>query len=257
MATKTESTYSLTKPTTPNSTSETIELKNREEGLEGRSAANSGGEQVDVEQNVVSVTDAEKTGSEFEVWWNEPAEQDPENPMNWTNKKKWSNIGVMSAITFLTPLASSMFAPGVPRVMAEFHSTSNITATFVVSIFVLGFAFGPLVIAPLSEIYGRVIVYNVCNVFFIVFSAGCALSQNMSMLLAFRFLGGFAGVATITCGSGTVTDIMPTEKRGGAMALWALGPILGPIIGPVCGGFLIEAAGWRWVFWLITIAVSS
>lgn len=149
-----------------------------------------------------------------------------------------------------------MFAPGIPRVMAEFNSTSNVTATFVVSIFVLGFAFGPLILAPLSELYGRVIVYNVCNVFFVLFTIGCALAQNMDMLLAFRFLAGFAGVATVTCGSGTVADLMPTEKRGGAMAMWALGPILGPIVGPVTGGFLIQAAGWRWSFWLITIAVS-
>ena len=77
----------------------------------------------------------------------------------------------------------------------------------------------------------------------------------MDMLLAFRFLAGFAGVATITCGSGTIVDMMPPEQRGSAMAIWALGPILGPIIGPVVGGFLVEAAGWRWVFYLITIAV--
>ena len=48
------------------------------------------------------------------------------------------------------PLASSMFAPGVPVIMADFHNTSNTFATFVVSIFVLGFAAGPLVLAPLS-----------------------------------------------------------------------------------------------------------
>lgn len=41
------------------------------------------------------------------------------------------------------------------------------------------------------------------------------------------------------------------------MALWSLGPLLERIIGPMVGGFLIEAAGWRWVFWLIAIAVSQ
>jgi multidrug resistance protein len=149
-----------------------------------------------------------------------------------------------------------MFAPGIPAVLKEFNTQSNTVATFVVSIFVLGFAFGPLVMAPLSEMYGRVIVYNVCNVLFLIFTILCAVAQNVGMLMAFRFLAGFAGVATITCGSGTIADLMPREKRGGAMALWSLGPLLGPIIGPVVGGFLIEAAGWRWVFWLIAIAVS-
>lgn len=149
-----------------------------------------------------------------------------------------------------------MMAPGVPQIMAEFKSSDNMEATFVVSIFVLGFAFGPLIIAPLSELYGRTIVYHVCNSLFVIFSAACALSTNVGMLMAFRFLSGFAGVAVVTCGSGSIADVMPPEQRGRSMALWSLGPLLGPVIGPVCAGFLIEAKGWRWVFWIITIVVS-
>jgi len=150
-----------------------------------------------------------------------------------------------------------MFAPGVPKVLEEFHTTSNTEATFVVSIFVLGFAFGPIVLAPMSEIVGRMPVYNVCNVLFLLFTILCAVSKNMGMLMAFRFFAGFAGVATVTCGSGTIVDMMPTEKRGGAMALWSLGPLLGPIIGPVVGGFLIQGSNWRWVFWLIALGVGA
>jgi MFS family permease len=48
-----------------------------------------------------------------------------------------------------------MFAPGVPNLMTEFQSTNIELGTFVVSIYVLGFAFGPMVLAPLSELYGR------------------------------------------------------------------------------------------------------
>lgn len=140
--------------------------------------------------------------------------------------------------------------------MAEFHTSSSVFATFVVSIFVLGFAFGPLFLAPLSEMYGRIIIYHVCNVLFLVFSIGCAVAKNAGSLLALRFLAGVAGVATVTCGSGTIADIMPREKRGKAMTLWSSGPIMGPVIGPVIGGFLIQAKGWRWVFWVISIAVS-
>ena len=46
------------------------------------------------------------------------------------------------------------------------------------------------------------------------------------------------------------------EHRGGIIAIWALGPLLGPVIGPVAGGFLGQDAGWRWVLWLLSIAVS-
>jgi hypothetical protein len=68
---------------------------------------------------------------------------DMENPLNWTFWKKWGMIMLISAITFLTPLASSMFAPGVPEVMREFHSTNDMLEGFMVSVYVLGVRLHP------------------------------------------------------------------------------------------------------------------
>lgn len=150
-----------------------------------------------------------------------------------------------------------MSAPGVPQMLVDFKTDSKILATFVISVFVLGFAFGPLVVAPLSEWTGRVPVYHACNILFLIFTILCAVSKNMAMLIVFRFLAGFAGVAPITCGSGTIADLMPPERRGVAMSLWSLGPLFGPIIGPIAGGFLVEARDWRWVFWVIAIVVRN
>jgi hypothetical protein len=56
-----------------------------------------------------------------------------------------------------------MISPATADVMATFHSTNETLGAFVTSVYLLGYSFGPLVIAPLSEIYGRAIVYNVCN----------------------------------------------------------------------------------------------
>ena len=151
---------------------------------------------------------------------------------------------------------SSMLAPAVQQVMEDFDTTSTTFPTFVVSIFVLGFACGPLLLAPLSEIYGRVVIYNISNVLFVGFTILCAVSRNEAMLLAFRFLSGFAGVATITIGPGTIVDIMPREKRGKAVSVWSVGTILGPMVGPIIGGYVTEVAGWRWMFWVISIVVS-
>jgi multidrug resistance protein len=149
-----------------------------------------------------------------------------------------------------------MLAPGIELVMEDFNTKSTTFATFAVSIFVLGFACGPLFLAPLSELYGRVIIYNVTNVLFLGFTIMCAISQNESMLLAARFLSGFAGVATITIGSGTIADIMPREKRGKAVSIWSVGTILGPMVGPIIGGYVAQVAGWRWMFWAISMAVG-
>ncbi|EME39510.1 hypothetical protein DOTSEDRAFT_139366 [Dothistroma septosporum NZE10] len=188
------------------------------------------------------------------IFWD--SDDDPANPLNWSNGPKWGNVAVLSTMTFLSPLASSMFAPGVPDVMREFHSSSSLLAAFVVSIYVLGFAVGPLVIAPMSELYGRLIVYQVCNVGFLAFTIACAVAPSMGSLIAFRFFAGVFGVAPVTIGGGTIADLMPPAKRGGAMAIWAMGPLLGPVIGPVGGGFLSQAQGWRWIFWTIAMAVG-
>jgi multidrug resistance protein len=149
-----------------------------------------------------------------------------------------------------------MFAPGIAGLMKDFHSTNVTLGAFVVSVYLLGFAVGPLVLAPLSELYGRWIVYNVCSILFTIFNMACALSSSESMLIGFRFLAGCVGSSPLTLGGGTIADMIVQEQRGGAMALYALGPLLGPIIGPVAGGYLSEAEGWRWIFWVLTIMVQ-
>ncbi|KAJ5638455.1 hypothetical protein N7528_000845 [Penicillium herquei] len=181
---------------------------------------------------------------------------DPENPHNWSAWRKGSQLFLMAFNTFITPLASSMFTPGVSEVMKEFNTSSSMLGSFVVSVFLLGYCFGPFLIAPLSEIYGRVPLYHACNFLFLVFTVACAVSQSMPQLILFRLLAGMAGVCPLTIGSGTVADMISKEKRAGIMAIWAMGPILGPVVGPVAGGFLAEAAGWRWVFWVLTITTG-
>ena len=148
-----------------------------------------------------------------------------------------------------------MFAPGVPQVMDDFHSTDINLSSFVVSVYVLGYAFGPIVIAPLSELYGRLPLYHACNILFVILTIACAVSSNLNMLIGFRFLEGTFGSAPLTLGGGTIADMIVQQKRGGVMAIWAMGPLMGPVIGPVAGGYLSQAIGWRWVFWVIAIAV--
>ncbi len=170
--------------------------------------------------------------------------------------------------------------------MRTFHQHSDLMAAFVVSIYILGyvkynnlqnevsdrprFAVGPLVVAPLSELYGRSMLYHISNLLFVIFNVACAVSSSFGMLVAFRFLAGCAGATPLTLGGGTIADMckfdiqntldihvdfvaVPPQKRAGAMALWAMGPLIGPVLGPVCGGFLVQHTSWRWVFWILAI----
>lgn len=66
------------------------------------------------------------------------SQDDPEMPLNFPEKRKWMLIALLGAITFISPLASSMFAPGVMFMNETFHNTSTILSALTVSIFVLG-----------------------------------------------------------------------------------------------------------------------
>ncbi|KAH6877224.1 major facilitator superfamily domain-containing protein [Thelonectria olida] len=185
------------------------------------------------------------------VWWD--GEKDPDNPRNWSTKVKYTNGLLISASTFVTPLASSIFAPGVPELLRDFEETSAELAAFVVSVYVLGFAVGPMLLAPLSEMYGRLPIYHTCNLCFFAFTIACAEAPSMGALIAFRFLAGCFGAAPLTNGGGSIADMFDAEQRAGVMATFSIGPLIGPIVGPVIGGFLSDAKGWRWAFWLIAI----
>ena len=179
---------------------------------------------------------------------------DPAKPINWPASRKWKNVFVVSSLTLLTPFASSMFAPAVPDVMRDFESTNTLLAAFVVSVYVLGYAFGPLIIAPLSELYGRLWMYHTNTFLFIVFNMACGFATSLEMEIVFRFFAGFAGVAPMTVGSGTIADMFAQEERGKVMSAWTLPILLGPTLGPVAGSYIGEALGWRWDFYTLTIA---
>ncbi|KAJ4348127.1 uncharacterized protein N0V89_009499 [Didymosphaeria variabile] len=189
------------------------------------------------------------------VSWDGP--DDPENPMNWSYTKKWGTVCLISAITFLTPLASSMFAPGVPEVMSTFDSTNDMLEQFMVSVYVLGFAFGPMIIAPLSEMYGRLPLYHSCNALFVIFSIAAAVASSMGQFVVFRFFMGCFGGAPMVLGGGTIADLINREQRGTAMVVWMMGPTIGPCVGPIIGGFLTVAKGWRWNFWFVAIVAGA
>lgn len=163
------------------------------------------------------------------VDWSGP--DDPARAVNWTVKKKWSNIAVIAAVTFLTPLASSMVAPAIPEMMRDFKTSDATIGSFIVSIYILGYAIGPLIIAPMSELYGRLPIYHICNSLFVIWTIACAVAPNIGSLLVFRLFAGIAGSCPITIGAGSIADVFIQQERGGAMAIFAMGPILGPVIG--------------------------
>ena len=136
--------------------------------------------------------------------------------------------------------------------MLDFESDNEIYATLFVSVMEFGMILGPLLIAPLSELYGRTRVYNIGNILFVIFTIAGGLSRNFDMLIVFRFLTGVA-LVPITLNPIIIGDMFVQEQRGTVISITAVAPLLGPIAGPIIGGFLTETRGWRWTFWFPAI----
>ncbi|OQD98666.1 hypothetical protein PENSOL_c008G07706 [Penicillium solitum] len=107
-------------------------------------------------------------------------------------------------------LCTIIAAPVSLPILTNFHSTNALYRTLIVSIWELGEIISPLFWGPLSELYGRRWVLNIANLLFVVFLAGTALSTNIQMLIAFRFLSGLA-TACSPIGPGIVKDLFEEE----------------------------------------------
>lgn len=123
-------------------------------------------------------------------------------------------------------MASTVTAPAVPLIIERFQQSNQELESFVVSIYILGFAFGPLVVAPLSELYGRSIILHTTNIIFFAFNIGCALSTNLAMFIVFRFIVGLMACTPLTLGGGFVVDVISPQDRARALTIWTTGPLL-------------------------------
>lgn len=159
-------------------------------------------------------------------------------------------------LTSSRAISTLILAPAAPSILSDFQSSDKEITVLLVSIWELGEAIAPLLMGPLSEVYGRVPVYHAANVLFLVASVCSALSVNLAMLCAFRFFNGVAVGAT-ALNAAIVGDIFVPEERGKALAAEILPLLLSPILGPIAGGYFTQALGWRWTCWFSVILVGA
>ncbi|KAK7429177.1 hypothetical protein QQZ08_004392 [Neonectria magnoliae] len=177
---------------------------------------------------------------------------DPGNPHNWPKWLRWM-ITMVSAFTcFVVAFSSSAYTGTMTELMIHFEASDTLI-TAGVSLYVLGFALGPLVWAPLSEMYGRQIVFGLSYGAYAVFSAGCTADNGVATLLVLRFFAGAFGSSPLTNAGGVISDVFEANERSIAMGVFSLAPAMGPTLGPFIGGYLGEDEGWRWVMGLMAI----
>ncbi|KAL5360339.1 major facilitator superfamily domain-containing protein [Aspergillus floccosus] len=175
---------------------------------------------------------------------------DPRNPMTMKTATKWFYTMTMAWATLAVSLVSSAYTGGIEQIMEDLKVGTEV-ATLGVSLFVVGFAIGPLLWAPMSELWGRQYLFLVSYCGLTVFNSAAAGAPNIQGLIIFRFFAGAFGSSPLTNAGGVIADLFQAKDRGVAMSIFAAAPFLGPVIGPVAGGFLGMNAGWRWVMGLL------
>ena len=175
--------------------------------------------------------------------------QDPRNGMTFKPGYKWTITLLEAFATLAVSFTSSVYSGAVESIMIDFQPSEEV-AILGVSMFVLGFAIGPLIWAPFSELYGRQKLLFITYMALTAFNAGSAGAPNMAALVILRFFAGAFGSSPLTNAGGVIADIFSANERGIATSIFAMAPFLGPALGPIAGGFLSDAAGWRWVMGL-------
>lgn len=140
---------------------------------------------------------------------------DPKNPYNWSTWSKSIQIFLVSCLTLVVRLGSGMIAPWAARIMRDFGTSDelHLLMALTVSVYVLGLAAGPLLVVPLSKIFGRLNVSRVANMGFVGFTMGCSFARSPITLIIFRFAAGVFGTSALANGPGVVADLITRDKR--------------------------------------------
>ncbi|PHH88541.1 hypothetical protein CDD83_7408 [Cordyceps sp. RAO-2017] len=175
---------------------------------------------------------------------------DIENPHNWTTGRR-AAVTFSAVLLVMNATYASSSPSGCLPSMARHFGVSIEAASLTITLFLLGYCAGPLMFAPLSELYGRRNVFLISFSGYIIFNFLCAWPPNFGALLVGRFLTGTLVSAPLSNAPGVLADLWDPVERGTAMAFFSAMVWVGPALGPVVAGFLELRMGWRWSFYVL------
>ncbi|EFW98522.1 major facilitator superfamily transporter multidrug resistance [Grosmannia clavigera kw1407] len=171
---------------------------------------------------------------------------DPLHAQNWPLKKKLYTAAILGFTTMTAAFTSSIFSAATSHVAAEYHVSAEV-GTLGVSFYVMGFAFGPTLWAPLSELKGRVMPLAISMFGFSVFCIAVATAKDLQTVLICRFFGGFFGACPLAVVAAVFSDMFGNQTRGIAITIFSMAVFSGPLLAPFIGGFISTSyLGWRW-----------
>lgn len=176
--------------------------------------------------------------------------EDPTFPQNWPLRTRLYISCILAFTCVSSTFDSAVFSPSMSQVSKHFGVSVEV-ASLASSLYIAGYACGPLIWAPLSELYGRRLPIVVAMLGFGIFNTAVAVSKDLQTLMICRFFSGVFGSSPLINVAAIFADMYDNRTRGTAIALFANTVFLGPLIAPCVGGFIDESyLGWRWTAYL-------
>ncbi|KAL2755678.1 hypothetical protein ACRALDRAFT_1082182 [Sodiomyces alcalophilus JCM 7366] len=187
------------------------------------------------------------------------------SPLQWPSHRKNIILALACLSTFLTAYSAGAYAPPV-QAMAEDLRATQLGTLAGITTFCVGFALAPMVLAPVSEVFGRRPVLVVSGLVYVVFQAVCSVMPDLAGMLVARLLVGTGGSVFSSVTGGVIADVWAKEDRNAPMALFSGAVLGGTGMGPLVASVVMERIGggrdgdgdgtlaWRWVFWHQVIA---
>lgn len=160
---------------------------------------------------------------------------------------------VLGALTMITPLASNAYVPALPMIAEAFGATEP-EVQLSVSSCLIGIALGQLVIGSVSDRFGRRGPALIGTGAFVLLSLACAAAPSLPLLIALRFLQGFAGASGVVLARASIRDRVSGKLAAQALSRLLVVAALAPVIGPFLGALALEAVDWRGVLLVLAAA---
>lgn len=178
---------------------------------------------------------------------------DPMHAQNWPMKKKLFVGGILAYFSLTATFASSIFSAAT-TVVSNIYGVSTEVGTLATSLYVLGYAFGPIIWAPVSELYGRKVPIVISSFGFSVFCIGVASAANLQTIMLCRFFSGLFGSCPLAVVAAVFSDMFDNKTRGISIAVFSATVFMGPLLAPFIGGFIVTSyLTWRWTMYLVAI----
>ncbi|VVT48717.1 uncharacterized protein SAPINGB_P001916 [Magnusiomyces paraingens] len=181
--------------------------------------------------------------------WDSPT--DPQNPKNWSNFKKWFVTILTSYLCLVVSFGCSLYVTAIIKLMFHF-GVSQEKILLGMTLYLIGLSLAPVIGAPLSERFGRKLIYLSMVPLSMLFMVGSAKAHNMKTVLACRFFTGLFGAPVLAIAAGTIADLWDLDMLVTAMTIFSIAPLAGPILGPIIGGYALQNfnTSWNMVFYI-------